>query len=38
VMIGIAGQDKAVGQGFDLLGCRLMHARRVPGRMSGFGT
>ena len=30
VVVGIAGQDEAMGQGLCILGLRLCHARRVP--------
>jgi hypothetical protein len=36
MVIGIARQDKAMGQGFDVLVRRLCHARRVPRHENGI--
>lgn len=38
MMIGVAGQHEAMGQGFDVLRWGLWHARRVPCKMSPVGT
>ena len=38
MVIGIAWQDKAMSQGFEVLGLRLRHARRVPAERELIGT
>ena len=37
MVIGIARQDKAMSQGFEVLGLRLRHARRVPQKVNWSG-
>ena len=37
MVIGIARQDKAMSQGFEVLGLRLRHARRVPRNVNWSG-